>query len=398
MADSNGQQKQYILSEDILQRCMERAPGYDRENKFFQEDWDELRDAGYLTMSVPKELGGLGYSLADVCMEQRRLAYYSAATALATNMHLYWVGLVSDLWHAGDKSLEWVLKAAMDGAIYAAGHSESGNDVPGLYSTCKAEKVDGGYRFTGHKNFGSLTPVWTYLGLHGMDMSNPDEPKVVHAFMPRDSEGFTIKPVWDNVLGMRATRSDDTILDGVFIPDKYIARIVAPGFAGIDGFVLGIFAWALLNFGNIYYGLAQRVLDMTVEKLQTKKSIAISREFMKHHAGVQHDIGEMVLELEGVGPHLDRIAQDWSTGVDYGPAWGVKIVASKCHAVESSWRVVDRSLEVMGGFGIFPASGLERLIRDARLGRLHPANGYLTREVLAKATLGIDLDEQPRWG
>jgi alkylation response protein AidB-like acyl-CoA dehydrogenase len=119
---------------------------------------------------------------------------------------------------------------------------------------------------------------------------------------------------------------------------------------------------------------------------------------MRYHPGIQHDISEMVLEMEGIGPHLDRVAQDWSDGVDHGPAWGAKIVAAKCHAVEGSWRVVDRALDVLGGFGIFPASGMERLVRDARLGRIHPANSYLTREILAKTTLGIHPDEQPRWG
>ena len=63
---------------------------------------------------------------------------------------------------------------------------------------------------------------WTYLGLHGMDTSNPQAPKIVHAFMPRDTRGYTIKENWD-VLGMRATRSDDTVLEGAFVPDKYIA-------------------------------------------------------------------------------------------------------------------------------------------------------------------------------
>ncbi len=387
-----------VLSDDLLKRCLKRAPDYDRENRFFTEDFDELRDAGYLLMPVPKELGGHGMSLAEVCQEQRRLAYYAAPTALAVNMHLYWVGLIADLWHAGDKSLEWVLKEAAGGQVFAAAHAESGNDVPVLYSTTKAERVDGGYRFTGHKSFGSLTPVWTYLGLHGMDTSDPKEPKVVHAFMPRDTKGYTIKPTWDNVLGMRATRSDDTILDGAFVPDKYIARVLPPGFAGIDGFVLGIFAWALLGFGNIYYRMAQRALDITVENLKKKKSVAISRSDLAYHAGIQHDIAEMVLELEGIGPHLDTVAREWSEGVDYGPAWGPKIVAAKCHAVESAWRVIDKTLDVVGGFGIFPKSGLERLLRDGRLGRLHPANSYLTREILAKATLGLDLDEQPRWG
>jgi len=384
--------------EEIFQRCSERAATYDRENRFFTEDFEELRDAGYLLMPVPKKFGGFGMSLAEIVQKQRELAYYAAPTALAINMHLYWIGLVADLWRQGDKSLEWLLKEAGEGKVFAAGHAETGNDVPVLWSTTTAEKVEGGYKFNGRKSFGSLTPVWSYLGLHGIDRSDPDNPQIVHAFMPRDTEGAEIKPVWDNVLGMRATRSDDTVLSDVFIPDQYIARVLPAGFKGIDGFVLGIFAWALLAFGNIYYGQAKRVFDMVVKKLKKKKSIAISRESMAYHAGVQHDIAEMVLELEGIGPHLDAICKDWSEGVDYGPAWGMKIVAAKCHAVESAWKVVDKSLDIVGGFGIFPASGFERRVRDARLGRIHPANGYLTREILAKASLGLDLDEQPRWG
>ena len=196
---------------------------------------------------------------------------------------------------------------------------------------------------------------------------------------------------------MRATRSDDTVLDGVFVPDDRIVRVVPTGFAGIDAFVIGVFAWALIPFGNIYFGLAQRVFNMTVAGITSKNSVALSRG-MQHHAAVERDVADMALELEAIEPHLEKVAEDWSAGVDYGPAWGVKIVAAKAHAVEASWRVVDRSLDVVGGYGIFPASGFERLIRDARLGRLHPANGYLTREIVGKAMLGVDLDVQPRWG
>jgi len=78
-----------VLSPDILTRCMERAPTYDQENSFFTQDFEELCNAGYLTMAVPRELGGRGMSLAEVCREQRRLGYYAAPTALAVNMHIY---------------------------------------------------------------------------------------------------------------------------------------------------------------------------------------------------------------------------------------------------------------------------------------------------------------------
>ena len=217
-----------LLSTNLLERCRSRAAGYDRDNRFCQEDFDELRKAGYLLMAVPKEFGGLGYSLADVGRETRRLAEYAPATALCINMHHYWVGLAADVWRSGDKSVEWILNDAAAGEVFAAGHAESGNETSVLMSITKAERVDGGYRFTGSKSFGSLSPVWTRLGLHGMDMSDPAAPKTIHAFMPRDTPGYTIKETWD-VMGMRATRSDDTVLEGAFVPDKYIARVVPRG-------------------------------------------------------------------------------------------------------------------------------------------------------------------------
>ena len=389
-------QLQPVLSGDILKHCLERAPRYDRENSFFTEDFQELRDAGYLTMPVPAELGGRGLTLAECVREQRQLAYHAAPTALAINMHLYWLGVAADLWRAGDRSLQWILEEAMRGHVFAAGHAESGNDIPVLLSTTKAERVEGGYRFTGQKSFGSLSPVWSYLGLHGMDMSDPASPKVVHAFMPRNTEGYTIREVWDT-LGMRATKSEDTILDGVFVPDRYVARVVPAGAAGLDHFVGATFAWALLGFGNVYCGMARRALDITVENLQKKGSIGLTRS-MAYHPGVQHQVAEMGLELEAIEPHLDRVADDWSRGVDHGAQWPMKILAAKYHAVESAWKVVDTALDLAGGFGIFRRSGLERLWRDARLGRIHPGNSMLTHEFVAKTLLGISPDEQPRWG
>ena len=385
-----------ILSDERLAEFAARAPRYDAEHRFFSEDFAELGRLGYLRGPVPTELGGAGWTLAKTMREQRRLAYSAAPTALAVNMHLYWVGLAADLWRAGDRSLGWLLSGAAAGEVFAAGHAESGNDVPVLLSTTRAERVDGGYRFTGRKSFGSLSPVWTYLGIHGMDASDPSKPKIVHAFMPRDTEGYHIEETWD-VLGMRATRSEDTILDGVVVPDRLIGRVVPAGAAGIDPFVLGVLAWALIGFGNVYYGLARRAFDLTIDSISKKTSLALTRS-MAYHPAVQHQVAEMGLALEAVEPHLDRIADEWTSGTNHGAMWPAKIFAAKYHAVESGWRVVDTALEVAGGFGIFRRSGIERLFRDARLGRMHPANWMLTHEIVGKSLLGISPDEAPRWG
>jgi alkylation response protein AidB-like acyl-CoA dehydrogenase len=346
-------------------------------------------------MAVPKEFGGLGYRLDEVAHETRRLAYAAPATALCLNMHSYWVGDAADLWRGGDKSCEWILKEASAGEVFAAGHAEHGNDIPGLLSTTKAERVKGGWKFTGRKAFGSLTPVWTRLGLHGMDTSDPSAPKIVHAFIPRGSEGLSVKETWD-VLGMRATRSDDTILEGVFVPDRYVSRVVPAGVAGVDMFILGFFTWGLVGFANVYYAIAQRARDVLIEQLKSKTSIGLTRP-MTYHPEIQHGVAEMALEIESIGPHVDAIGKDWTEG-RVGPDWFMRLVAMKYHAVEGAFRVVDRALDLSGGFGMFKKSELERLFRDCRAGRFHPANSALVHEIVGKISLGISPDEQPRWG
>ena len=124
-----------LLTPEMLARFDERAPVYDRENGFFYEDLAELQASGYLDAAIPPDFGGPGLTLAQVLRLQRRLAYYAPATAIAVNMHIYWTGTAADLYRAGDTSLAFVLGNAARGKIFAAGHGESGNDVPLFLST-----------------------------------------------------------------------------------------------------------------------------------------------------------------------------------------------------------------------------------------------------------------------
>jgi alkylation response protein AidB-like acyl-CoA dehydrogenase len=384
-----------LLTDDLLDACAARAAGYDRDNRFCREDFEDLRDAGYLTLAVPTELGGLGADLAGVCREQRRLAYRSPATALCINMHLYWTGLAADLWRSGDRSLQWLLEEAVSGEVFAAGHGEAGNDLPVLMAVANATPSAGGYHITGHKIFGSLSPVWTRLGLHAIDTTDPAAPKIVHVFMPRDTDGYRIVETWDT-LGMRATRSDDTILESAFVPDRYVARVVPAGFAGADPFVLGVFAWGEPTFASIYCGLAQRAMDLAVAGLAKKTSVALGGRSMAYNPMVQWTVAEMAIELDAMTAHVERVAADWSAGVNHGGLWPSKLVACKYRAVEGAKRVVDLAMDTSGGGGMFKGQELERLYRDVRCGGFHPANCSLVHELVGKTALGI-LGEEPRW-
>ena len=385
-----------LLTDEMLARFDERAPIYDAENRFFHEDFEELRASGYLDAAIPAQFGGPGLTLAEVARLQRRLAYHAPATAIAVNMHLYWTGLAADLHRAGDTSCDWILEEAAAGHVFAAGHGEAGNDVPIFLSTTTAERVDGGWEFTGRKIFGSLSPVWTYLGLHGMDLSDPDNPQVVHAFLSRDADGYEIVDTWD-VLGMRATASQDTVLDRAFVPDDRVALVCAAGARGAGLFHLAMLAWALVGFANVYTGIAQRAYDLATEGVKGKRSLALTRS-MAYHPGIQHHVAEMRMALVTIEALIERVAQDWSVGADLGADWPVHIITAKHVAVTEGWRVVDTALDLSGGAGIFKRNRMEQLFRDARLGRIHPANSLSAHENVGKAALGIDGDETPRWG
>ena len=385
---------QSVLSQEILKGCAENAAANDRDNTFFAEDFERLKDAGYLKGPIPEEFGGAGLTILQSCQEQRKLAYHAPAVALALNMHIYWMGVAADMWRSGDKSFAWMLEEGAAGEVFAAGHSERGNDLPLFLSTTTAERVDGGFSYTGHKNFGSLAPVWTRYGVHGMEADHPDGPRIIHGFLPRDAAGYNIKETWD-VLGMRATRSDDTILEDAVVPDKYIVDIVPAGQG--DPFVLSIFAWALLGFAAVYCGVAQRAIDLVIPGVRKKTSLGLSRP-MHYHPEIQHAVAQMQLTYQTMDPVLNQLATDWIERADHGDEWPAKIVGVKYHCVESCWKVVDMAMDVSGGTGMFTGSELERLFRDARCGRFHPATSNLTHEIVAKTALGIDLGEQPRWG
>jgi alkylation response protein AidB-like acyl-CoA dehydrogenase len=384
-----------LLTDEMLARFDERAPQYDRENRFFDEDFAELRESGFLMLAVPEEFGGLGLGLDQYSQLARRLGYVAPATALAVNMHVYWTGVAADLLRNGDESCRFILEKAAEGEVFAALHGEAGNDVPVLLSSAQAERVDGGWQISGHKIFGSLTPVWTYGGLHAMDTSDPAGPRIVHGFVQRDSPGLQVVETWDT-LGMRATQSQDTVLDRVFVPDELVPVVCPAGFAGAGLFHVSIFAWALLGFASVYLGAARRAFDLTVAKMPQRTSVALTHS-MAHHPEVQHNVAEMRMALDAAEALLDRTTTDWAQGAAHAD-WPVRVVAARQVVINNAYDIVDRALDLSGGAGVFKTNRLEQIFRDVRMGRFHPGNTLLAHELIGKLCLGINPDEPPRWG
>lgn len=391
-----------LLPEAMLARFRERAPRYDAENAFFVEDFDELRGSGYLAAPVPVELGGAGLSLEQLVSAQRRLAAHAPATALGVNMHLVWVQVARFLRDRGIGTLEWVLRDAVAGEVFAFGISEAGNDAVLLDAFSTAVPDCDGYLVSGTKIFTTLSPVWTRLGLHSRCETpggdpHPGSPQpgsaqpgsadpgsadfssahLVFGFVRRDSgelaEGRIEHPgAWDP-LGMRATQSWTTRLDGVRVAEADVAARIAP-FDGSDPLILAIFSSFSILTAAVYAGIADRALELATAAANRPCTAPDGSEGARlDDTDIASRLTEAVLDHRASLDALAILARD----ADEDRArddWFLALAAARNRVTDEARSAVDTAMRLVGAAGFQADGELARLYRDVLAGLFHPSS------------------------
>ena len=365
-----------VLDADLLARIRSRAAGYDRDNAFFADDLDDLRAAGYLA-SRP---------LLEVARDQRLLAAHAPATALGINMHLVVVGIARVLHERGDSSLDWILDDAAAGELFAFGNSEAGNDQVMFDSRTVAEpQPDGSYLFTGTKIFTSLSPAWTRLAVFGRDDSDAASPKLVHGVLTRGTPGHATVGDW-NPLGMRATQSLTTVLDGARVEPGRITRVLPVGPVA-DPYIFGLFAGFLLLISSVYAGLADRALELAVENVGARRSLKTGDSYA-HDPDIRWQLADAAIALDSLAPQIESLAADVDSLADHGADWFRLLVGTKTRSVDVARSVVEAAIRVSGGSSYGAETELSRLYRDALAGLFHPSDPESAHSTVATNLLG----------
>ncbi|HWJ85143.1 MAG TPA: acyl-CoA dehydrogenase family protein [Cellulomonas sp.] len=374
-----------LLTDDLLARIHERAADHDRDNTFPDEDLRELTEIGYLRAFVPVERGGAGLTLEEVAREQARLAAAAPATALAVNMHLVVTGLSALLVGRGDDSTAFILDEAAAGEVFAFGNSEAGNDLVMFGSRTRAEQqADGGYRFYGTKIFTSLSPVWTRLATFGLDEEHPDGPRLVHGVVGR--EGTSTKDDWDT-LGMRATQSATTVLDGATAAPAQVYRALPPG-PSTDPFIFALFAVFEVLLAAVYTGIGRRALELGAAATRRRTSFKYEGRAYSQDPDIRWKVADAALAQDGAELQVFALARDVDEQADHGARWFAQLVGLKVRATESARAVVDLALRVSGGGAYFTGGELIRLYRDVLAGIYHPSDDESAHSTVATSILG----------
>ena len=384
----------------VLSKCQSLAehfeiagPAHDKENSFPYDLAEKFRASGLACLTVPKRFGGLGADIKTFTECIQLLAEADPACTLAFNMHLAVVGFFRGMWN--DESQQRLFsRVVKDAVLFDGAYSESRAGVIGIADTV-AVPVDGGYRVTGKKTWGTLSlvaDIHTFNAcITDTDGALPDEPgereaREVMLCCPADAPGVRVDKTWD-ALGMRATGTETLVLEDVFVPEQDLVS---------SSFRAGLFQtleWQTLSFASVYLGLARRAFREATEILKSKNLGMISGAAdvaLKDMQRVQAGLGEMQVLIETSASLIENTTQRLIEN-DRIPADPQARLAfleiPKVVSTENAIRVVDTAMRLVGGGSFRRGHILERLYRDARSGPFHPLTTDQTLELLGQINL-----------
>lgn len=365
------------LSQDRVQRLhallptfAQRADTFDREGRFVQENYDDLKTAQLFSAGIPLELGGGGLDYVTVANLVVQMAQACGSTALAYVMHSHPVLLnVYKFKNAQDAKAKAALSKIATSELIIAG--TGANDW--LQSNGRAEPVDGGYRVTAHKHFVSGCPGAQVLVTSAVTASAGGD-VVLHLSIPFASAGVRILNNWDT-LGMRGTGSHDVVLSDVFVPeDAIVARRPAGQWHGVWDLILPV---AMPLIVSCYLGLAEQAATLALDACKGKE------ESVRDMGALQNQLLLARLSRNAM------VEQCQDLHFKPGMANTESILACKTLATNAIQNVVTLAANLVGGSGFFKHHTLERIQCDVRAAHFHPLPEVRQLQMSGRLALGL---------
>ncbi|MGD9933881.1 MAG: acyl-CoA dehydrogenase family protein [Dehalococcoidia bacterium] len=387
-AGARGLDEWVRLSQSLAARFSERAAAHDHEGSFPFENFEELKDAGFMRLTVPTAFGGYEASIETYLRVQEELARGDGSTALAFMMHAKLFGQQRDGPAYPERWFTEFCRGAVEhGWTCNTVATEEGLGSPaggGLPDTVAVER-DGGWVIDGRKTFTTMAPLLHYfIVLARVDGAVGDPPDLANFVVYRDDPGVRIEDTW-NSLGMRATGSHDMVLEQVRLPAERLATRRTVGSADARG-AAGT-AWFALGVSATTIGVAQAALDYAAAF--ARERTPNSQRTIMEYPGVRSRIGHAQLLLIRSRAMVFDAARAWEQRADGQARTDVtdRIVAAKADTLNNCIEAVDLCMRVVGGVSLQKRRPIERYYRDVRAGLHNPPIEDRAIEQLARSVL-----------
>ena len=375
--------------QDLAADFVTRSAEHDAQATHPSENYQRLRDEGFLALSVPKEWGGAGISFLAHTLAFEALAKGCPATALAFNMHASMVGPLLRSVEVSHAAKQHLAHLVIDERNMLAGNFSEASSTALLGArplSVRARPIRGGYSISGRKMFASMLEAADYCAVltYPDGATSPDAGIIL--LVPRVAKGRSVNANWDS-LGMRATRSDSLILDDCWVPPS--ARLYESD--DIRPFRHAYTNWFWASYSAVYLGVAAAAHDEVIKVVSGRKPDGYAQP-LAYHPDVRQRVAKMSADLEAA--RLITYHAAWlSDSQGPTPETTAALYRAKYVVGEAVSRITRSALTLGGAHAIFKGSRLEQLFRDGALGPIQPPQADFCLFNMSLYELGLDPDE-----
>jgi alkylation response protein AidB-like acyl-CoA dehydrogenase len=332
-------------------------------------------ELGLMGIEIPEELGGSGASFFMACLAVEELSRVDPSVGVFVDVQNTLFNNCLLRWGTDAQKEAYAPRMAADTVgAYALSEATSGSDAFGLKT--RAEKQGDRYVLNGSKLwitngaeagvyvvFATLDPGAGYKGITAF-------------LVERDFPGFAVGKKEDK-LGIRASSTTELLLEGCEVPEENVL-----GEAG-KGYKVAI---ETLNEGRI--GIGAQMIGCASGALEAALGYAREREaFGKPIAqfqGVQFELAQMATDLEAARLMVYNAARLKDAGLPF-----LKEAAmAKLYSSQVAERVTSQAIEIYGGYGYTKDYPVEKLWRDAKIGKIYEGTSNMQLATIAKTLLG----------
>ena len=356
----------------------ELAPGVverDEKKIFPKEGIKQMADLGFMGMMVEPKWGGGGMDSISYTIAMEEISRVEASSGVVMSVNNSLVCYLLEKF-ASDHLKEKYLKPLASGkklGAFSLSEPQAGSDASNMRTF--ANKDGDHYYISGTKNWVTNGINSDYVILFAVTEKGIGHKGVSCFLVEKGWDGFeTGKP--ENKLGIRASDTCELYFDNVKIPAKNLIGNEGEGFkialATLDGGRIGIASQAL--------GIAQASLNASVA--YSNERIQFGKPISKNQA-IQFKIADMGMEIEAARLLIRQAAWKKDQKQNYGHLASM----AKVYASEVAMRASTQCVQIHGGFGYMRESGIERLMRDAKITQIYEGTSEIQRVVIARELL-----------
>ena len=347
------------------------AATLDREDRVPFETLEKLSEMGFMGLCVPEEYDGAGSDFLSYCLLIEELSRADAGVGVTLAVHTSAGTLPILMFGTEEQKAKWLPPLARGERVgsFALTEPTTGSDAAAIETS--AEKVEGGYSISGHKQ-------WVTNGrIAGTTILFARAPEGVTAFIvPMEAEGVSFGKHAEK-MGVISATTDDVLLEDVFVPGG--DRL------GEEGKGLGV-ALGTLDPGRI--GIAAQAVGIAEAAFRYASGYAARRttfgKAIAEHQAIAFKLADMQTKIRAARLLVHEAAWMKDQGMRVTEA-GAR---AKLYASQVANEVTNEAVQILGGYGYMKdESPVERYYRDARVTEIYEGTSEIQRLVISRAIL-----------